>query len=395
MAGTAPGPSLLEAVNGIAPIIRKNAAAAERDRRLSREAFEAMRQAGLYRMCKPRARGGLETDPVTALRVFEEVARLHPAAAWNMHISVAGYQLVAWLPDDGAAELLAEPDTSLAGSFSPPGKAVACDGGYAVTGRWSFGSGGHQAEWLGGGALIYDPGSEEPRKDEHGHPVMLLILVPAADVTIHDNWNTMGMRGTGSHDFSVDRAFVPAHRTGELAPLTKLPAACSAPIYRLSLWFMVAGLAAPPLGAARAAIDALVELANKKTPNYTVSTLAQRSVAQMQVARAEALVGAARAYLYDTVGDAWQTALQGRFLDQDQKVRIQLAACHAVRSAAEAVDLVHEAAGTSGIKQEQPFEACFRDVHAMTQHAFSSAARFESAGKLLFGQPSDWPFFAL
>jgi alkylation response protein AidB-like acyl-CoA dehydrogenase len=87
--------------------------------------------------------------------------------------------------------------------------------------------------------------------------------------------------------------------------------------------------------------------------------------------------------------------VDGRFLSQPQKIKIQLAACHAIRSAADAVELIHAAAGTSGIREEQPFERHFRDIHVITQHAFGSAARFESAGKLLLGQPGDWPFFEL
>jgi alkylation response protein AidB-like acyl-CoA dehydrogenase len=205
----------------------------------------------------------------------------------------------------------------------------------------------------------------------------------------------MGMRGTGSHDFAVEGVFVPVRRTAEVAPIKTLPASCSSPIYRLSLWFPVAALAAPALGAAQAAIDALIELGRKKRPNYTIATVAERPVAQLQLASAQALVGAGRAYLHEAVQEAWAAASQGQFLDQAQKIKVQLAACHAVRSAAEAVDLVHAAAGTSAIRLEQPFERCFRDVHVITQHAFSSAARLESAGKLMFGQPTDWPFFAM
>jgi len=394
MATTAAGISLLDSVKRIAPVIKQNAAASEQDRRLSSQTVEAMRSAQLYRMCKPRACGGLELDPVTALHVYEEVSRLHPAAGWNLQISSAGYVLPAWLSEEGARELLSNPDHALAGAFAPPGRAIPVDGGYRVTGRWSFGSGGNQADWFVGGAFIYDDGSGDPRKDGQGQPIQIMVFVSSAESKIHDNWRTMGMRATGSNDFSIDQVFVPHHRAAEVAPLTRLPAACSTPFHRLSLWIMVAALATPALGAARAAIDALIEL-GKKTPNYTRSTVAERPVAQMQLARAEALVGAGRAYLHESVGEAWDTAQEGQFLDRAQKIKIQLAACHAIRSAADAIDLVQAAAGTSAIKEDQPFEGWFRDVHTMTQHAFGSAARFESTGKLLFGQPTDWPFFGL
>src|SRR5262249_9133697 len=149
--------------------------ASERERRLSQQTVDAMQNAGLYRMCKPRALGGLEADPVTALRVMEEVSRVHTAAGWNLQISVAGFSFAAWLPEQGAEELLQNRDARIAGAFAPPGRAIPTDGGYTVTGRWGFGSGAHHADWFVAGAFIFDGGGEEPRKDENGRPIQLLI----------------------------------------------------------------------------------------------------------------------------------------------------------------------------------------------------------------------------
>jgi alkylation response protein AidB-like acyl-CoA dehydrogenase len=236
---------------------------------------------------------------------------------------------------------------------------------------------------------------KEPLRDEHGNPKQLLVVFPASDAQIVDTWHTIGMRGTGSNDISMNDVFVPERLAGRVAPLTVLPPACNLPIFRMTVWFPVAGLGAPALGCARAAIDDLLELAAEKTPSYTRTKLAERPVVQRQIAEAEALVGSARAYLHETVRDAWDSVSQGEFLTQPHKIAIQLATSHAIRAAAQAVDLVQEAAGTSAIRQERPFERYFRDIHTMTQHAFGSVSRFESAGKLLFRQETDWPFFAM
>jgi len=394
MASTATGTSLLDNVRAIAPVLRAHSAEAERERRLSKSAVEAMTGAGLYRMAVPRAFGGLETDALTALRVLEEVSRIDSAAGWNLQISQGGVLLCTWLTEEASREIFdGKPDTIVAGSLAPPGRAVPAAGGYRVTGRWSFGSGCNHASWLVGSAFIFD--GDQPRRDENGIPIQLMLAFPKSDVTILDTWHTVGMRGTGSHDFTVQDVLAPARRSTQVAPLQQLPKNFEGPLYRMTLWFVLAALATPALGTARAAIDALIELGKKKTPNYTQSSLAQRPVAQLQVARAEALLGAARAYLHQAVSEAWDTACQGHFLTQSQKIAIQLATSHAIQSAADAVDLVHQAAGTSAIREEQPFERYFRDVHVMTQHAFGSAARFESAGKLMFGLETDWPFFAL
>lgn len=143
------------------------------------------------------------------------------------------------------------------------------------------------------------------------------------------------------------------------------------------------------------AIDALIDLGAKKTPACGASTVAGRSSAQMQLGRAEAILGAARACLYDSVGRAWETASGGEMLTQRNKIDIQLAASHAVQSAAEVAQLVHQAAGSSAIRREHAFERRFRDIHVITQHAFASFNRFESEGKLLFSQKTDWPFLTL
>jgi indole-3-acetate monooxygenase len=394
MATTAAGISLLERVRAIAPIIQSNAANAERDRQLSTPVVQAMIDAGLYRMSVPQALGGLELDPVSIVRVLEEVSRLDSAAGWNLQISQGALSFCGWLPEQVTREIFAgHPDTIVAGALTPPGRAVPAEGGYRVTGRWPFASGCNHASWLVGSAFIFD--SDEPRRDENGIPIQLMLAFPKSDGAILDTWHTVGMRGTGSHDISIQDTFVPQWRTAQVAPLRQLPKAFDRPLYRLTLWFAVAALATPSLGTARAAIDALIDLGRKKTPNYTRSPLAERAVAQMQVARAEALVEAARAYLHETVRDAFDTASQGHFLTQKQKIAIQLASSHAIRSAADAVDLVHQAAGTSAIREEQPFERYFRDIHVMTQHAFGSASRFESVGKLMFGLETDWPFFAM
>jgi alkylation response protein AidB-like acyl-CoA dehydrogenase len=149
------------------------------------------------------------------------------------------------------------------------------------------------------------------------------------------------------------------------------------------------------MGVARAAIDSLVELGGKKTAAYAGSTVAARPAAQMQLGEAEALLGAARAYVYESLEAGWQTVRQGQLLSQREKIAIQLATSHAIHSSAKVVELVHHAAGTSAIRRGQPFERYFRDVHVITQHAFGSMNRFESVGKPLFGQETDWPFFTM
>jgi alkylation response protein AidB-like acyl-CoA dehydrogenase len=384
--------SLLDKVNEIAPLIRDHAEEAEQARRLSRPVVEAMRKAGFYNLSRPKTLGGLELDPVSMFRVVEEVARYDSAAGWNLQLSLAVNWSLAWLPDESAAEILeGQPDVILGSSFTPTGQAIPVDGGYRLTGQWPFVSGAHDCHWFLFLPFIMD--GDQPRHNEQGIPIQRFMWLPAENATILDTWHTLGMCGTGSHHINVTDVFIPEQRTALLAPLEQPGTAYGGPLYRLTVWPPIALLAPPALGVARAAIDDLIELARQKTPSYTASLLSKRQVVQRQVAEAEATLGAGRAFLHETFRDTWEAAVQGATITLERKLKMQLATTYANLAATKAVDLVHEAAGASAIRNEYGFQRYFRDAHTMTQHAFSSASRYESVGALMLGVESDWGFF--
>lgn len=386
--------ALMEAVKKTAPVVQKHAAEAEAQRRLSQPVVDAMVEAGLFRLWTPKAFGGHEVDPMTAFRIFEEVSRLDSAAGWNLQLSTAIHPFLAWLPDAGPEEIYASgPDQILGGALFPPGQATPVEGGYRMSGRWPFVSGCHHCAWFMAPSLIMD--GDQPKLAETGQPLQMLIFFSAQDVEILNTWHTVGMRGTGSHDLVAKDIFIPQNRTAMLAPLENPGKAYGGPLYRMTVWPPVAALAPPALGIARAAIDELIELAQKKTPFYTMTTLRERPLAQSNAAQAEALWGSGRAYLYEALREGWETAVTGQMLSLEQKMKIQLATSHAIRTAADAVDLVHEVAGSSAIRNEYRFQQHFRDVHTITQHAHVSTSRYQSVGNLMFGLEIDWPFFAL
>jgi alkylation response protein AidB-like acyl-CoA dehydrogenase len=225
--------------------------------------------------------------------------------------------------------------------------------------------------------------------------VTLMTIFPMREVEIVDNWNTLGMRGTGSDDVVAEDVFVPDERAVPLVPLQNPGNAYAGPLHRLSVWPAVACQVLPALGVARAAIDDFIAMATKKTPMYTTTPLRERSVVQLQVAEAEAKLGAARCFLFSVFDEVWQRAKEGKSLDMSTRARCQLASSHAVVAAAEAVDRVYLAAGGSAIRDEQPFQRYFRDVHVITQHAFVSPSRLEAVGQIMLGLEPDWPFFQL
>jgi alkylation response protein AidB-like acyl-CoA dehydrogenase len=149
------------------------------------------------------------------------------------------------------------------------------------------------------------------------------------------------------------------------------------------------------IGIGQAAIDELVGLATEKMPSYTDKRLRNREVAQGNVARAQATVNAARAYLHEAVEVVYRAAQAGRKPTLEEGVKLQLAACHGLEAGSKVVNLVHDTVGTSGIRQGLRFEQLYRDARTISQHAFASLSRYESCGKVLFGLESDWPFFYL
>jgi alkylation response protein AidB-like acyl-CoA dehydrogenase len=382
--------TLLSAVRDIEPIIRQHAPEAERERRLAAPVAEAMHQAGLYRLWRPKAFGGFELDPVSGLRIIEAVSRIDSAAGWNLQIAVAHDMFAPWFSDQAAQEIF-HSDAIPVGAFNPARKAVPVAGGYRISGRTAFVSGAHHATAFIGFAHVYE--GNRPRLDADGMPETRLIAVPASEANIVDNWNTMGMRGSGSHDVEMQDAFIPEHWAAPWGPLAKPGSAYEGPLYRLTVWPAIAALVAPALGITRAAIDDAIGLVINKTPAFGAKTLKTNAVVQSQLARAEAKLGAGRAFFFGTFEEAWLDAVAGRPISVALKGRMQLAMTHAVLECAKAVSLIHEIAGASGIREEYPFERHFRDIHVITQHGFLNASKLESIGQILLGLDPDWPFF--
>ena len=387
---TGPADTMIRAVEEIRPILEEHAPQSEADRRLADASYDAMLQAGLFRMLSPRAFGGMELHPVEAYKVWEAVSRIDSAAGWNLQIANAVASFAVWLPPEGGEEVFGDgPDVIAAGTFFPPAAATRVDGGWRVTGRTPFASGAHRARWFL--IPIIELDGVAPKMDSRtGEPVVMAAFLPRADIRLIDTWQTMGMRGTFSVDAAVNDTFIPRHRAGVVGPIQDPPPAFAGPLYRLAPWPGVHGETSVSLGIAGSAIAKLIDLAGTTTPAFGTTVLRDREIVQHHVARATALVDAGREYLHAAASEAYAAVAQSGSLSQREKVRCQLSACFAAEACAQAVDLVHEAAGTSAIRIEPGLERHFRDIHTLTQHASKSYCRYPSVGKMLFGLAPDW-----
>ena len=371
---------VLEAVRALVPSIRAGRDAIERERRLPADLVRAMVDAGLFRLYVPRALDGLEVDPATCMRAVETVAAADGAAGWNLMIGTTYGVFAAFLPEDAARAIYADPAAVVAGALMPTGRAVAEDGGYRLGGRWSFASGIAHATWRLAGCTVYD--GDAPRAGLSGEPERRLAFFPAAAGEVLDTWHVGGLRGTGSQDYTAADLFVPEAYTFATGGTPRQ----SGPLYRFPVAALLDGpLVCVPLGIARAAIDTLVELAGAKTPSGARSLLRERAVVQAAVARAEALLRSARAFLYDTTAEVWEIVCAGGEASLEQQALLRLARAHAASAAVQAVDLMDEAAGTSALYERSPLERCFRDVHAAAKHVAIAASNFETCGRVLLG----------
>ena len=394
MVETLSTPDFLKEVKSIEPILRKYSEESEELRHLPQPVVDAMINAGLFRIFKPKSYGGYEIDPITGFRVIEEVSRIDSAAGWNLQLAAAIDTILQWFSDAAMDTVYANTDEVIvAGTWNPPCKAVPVDGGYHINGIGNIASGCMNANWFFRNAIVME--GDSPRIFENGKPYMIFFLFPESEGEVIDAWDTLGMRGTGSHDIQVTDLFVPELMTAPMVPIDKAQSeAYQGALYRNSNWHAIAILALPALGIARAAIDDFLNMTRNKIPRYTEKTLKDREVVQRQVAEAEASLGAGRAYLYEVIRESWQAAQNPEYrIDMPMRMKIQLATTYAIQSATKAVDIIHEVVGLSGIRRGQSFQKHFRDIHCITQHAFSSTSRYEDVGKLMFGLPVEWPFF--
>ncbi len=380
--------AVIQSAKALRPLIEEHRDEMEKQGWMPRVLVDAMLDAGLFHLLVPRAGGGTETDPITFLRVAEEVSAIDGSAGWNLMIGAGSGIAGGFLPEGEAKEIFGPRDI-MAASLAPTGRADAKDGGYTVNGRWSFGSGIHQSTWVYGTCMVFD--GDALRMTDDGMPVMRSMLVPIADCEILETWDVSGLRGTGSEDFTITDVFVPEHRTFRLFFSERYS---DAPLYRLPFTFFPAGIASVPLGIARGAIEAFVELAMTQVPMRQNRTpLRERPAAQVAVAKAEALLGSARAYYYESMQAVWDQVQSDGEASFDGRATLRNACCHAAMASAEAVDLMYNAGGGTSIYSKSLLQRAFRDVHAATQHIGVAPDSMEDVGRIMFGLEPSGPMF--
>ena len=352
----------------------------ESARRLPPDIANDMRQAGVFRMLVPTEYGGLEVHPKTFIETLKRISIGDGAAGWNAMIGSTTGMLSASLDKQVAQEIYAEhPEVLTVGVTAPLGKAELNGSDYHVTGRWPFGSGSENADWICGGCFVYENG--EQVMGPHG-PETRLMMFKAEDVEIEDTWNVSGLKGTGSHHFNVKDLVVPRGRSILLGSRAKI----QTPLYQFPMLGLLAlGVASVSLGIGFAALEAFKDLAGVKKPTGSNRKLVDRQMVQSEVARSVADLESAEAYMQKVIDDAWTIAERGERLSLEHKAALRLAAVNATHKSVAAVDRLYQLGGGTSIYSDNPLQKCFRDVHVTTQHIMVAAPIFELVGKVQLG----------
>jgi len=381
---------ILNAANALAPTIAECRDEIERERRLPMHLVEAMKKAGVFRMPMPRALGGPELDLPSQLRVIEALAVADASVGWCAMIGCeAGYYL-GYIDQGAAREIFSDIDTVTSGALTLTGRAERVKGGYRVSGRWPFSSGCQHSSWLVAGCIVHENGAQSLRPT--GVLESRQCLIPTKEVKILDTWHTTGLRGSGSHDFTIDNYFVREERTFSYQDLKLYR---DEPLYRFP--FNVAlKLAGPALGVARAAIDALVEAGQRPVRLTTIGeqpvpprALRDEEFVQDAVGRAEAMLEAARGYLFATISDIWATMAAGGEQSPRQLAHFMMLNTQVFKMCTEVVELMYKARGGSAVYASNLLDRCLRDVLSMNQHVVNSLRSYSMAGRILLGLPPE------
>jgi indole-3-acetate monooxygenase len=377
-----------ERTRALRPVIEAHRGEGDGLHHLPEAIARAFAEANVYRLLLPHEFGGEDIDPIIYYDLVEEVSSYDGSVGWNYSIGSSTPIILGDLSPARLRTIFAGPDSCIAASASPPGRAVEVEGGYRVTGRFAWASGIHQARWVVANCLIFD--GDKLRKSAAGLPVAIGLMMPKHDCNVLDTWHVLGMRGTGSTEFEVDGALVPKDMAFRFfGAESEHPY----PIFHLPPTYFGYNHISVMNGIARSALAGLKALAGTKTTAMTGTSLRDEPQAQYAVAKAEAMIEANRLAVKDSFNELWVKVVAGEAVPLETRARVRRSVGHAAECAIEAVQLCYRAAGGTAIYESAPFERALRDVNAAATHITTRRLMIEEAGRVVFGLPPRTPLF--
>jgi len=379
-----PQVDLVQRATELIPLIRKHADWQEQNRVLHDEVIDAMRNAGLLKMRVPTRYGGNVVDVRTVVDVIAELGRGDGSVGWSVSTMTIGAWLAGLLPDEAQDEIFADPEVRFCGSVGPNGVAVATEGGYILNGRWHFNTAAQQADWDTHSIMI-DPGD--------GNLVPGLAVVPVSELTVVDDWHTVGLRATGSVTTIAQDLFVPEARVLPMLPVLMFGQHASKENAASEAWrvpflqFAVAAAAAPALGMARAAWESFMERLPSRKITYTnYERQIEAPLTHLQVAEARVKIDEAEWHLHRAAERLQAKALSGEPWPLEERTAARMDAAAVCERAKEAVDVLNTASGGSSVYSNVPMQRIERDVQTINLHGVMHPnTNAETYGRVLCG----------
>ena len=377
----------LEAARELAGKVAATADRIDDDRQIPTELAEELADKGFFRLLLPRSLGGAQLDHPDFLRVLEIFAAVDASTGWCLNQNNVFSTNSLRMPEQTAREIWGEKRAVVTnGPPTASSQAVPVDGGYKLNGRWHFSSGSSHATWIAALAPINSGGgpTQDASKDRTGARIMLM---PKEAVTFLDFWQVKGLRGTASFSFEVEDLFIPSDHSYNPTDLAREDGA----LYVIPMTLLFgSGFATVALGVARAALDTAISVAGAKIPGRTSTVLGNQSTTKRIIGEAEAVWGSSKAFLRQSASTAWKSAQKtaaqkNRALTTEERINLRLAATHAIRMAAQVVDLAYNLCGSDAIFETNPIQRQFQDIHVITQHAQGRLTHYETAGQYFLG----------
>jgi 3-hydroxy-9,10-secoandrosta-1,3,5(10)-triene-9,17-dione monooxygenase len=351
----------------LVPALRERADRAEAGREMQAETIADLHQAGLLRFHQPRRWGGMELEFVALFDIPAEIARGCASTGWNVANLGVHHWMLALYDERAQDEVWGKnPDALIASGIAyPQGRGRRVDGGLVINGFWNFSSGVDASDWNMLAAIVRDGDHVVDHR---------MCLVPRSDYEIVDDWQVLGMRSTGSKSVRVRELFVPEHRALSMYLArggSQFPGASVNPnaLYQVPLSALGSHcLAAAGVGNAQAALELTLEAIRERSTNYTAMRMRDFQAVQLRVARAGAMVDAARLVIRADCLAAERIAHDGRAPTLEEKLRFKRNVAYAMELCTEAVDTLHALAGANGIYDRYPIQRLFRDQHALAAH---------------------------
>ena len=370
---------ILNRVEKLKPMISDHSEWSEEKGYLHPSTIDALTQIGVPRFFLPSGLGGYEITPIECARVTEAIADIDASAAWYVMVYNAARLASATWSDEVIEMIFGEnPDTLVSASGNSPYQAVEKEDCYQIDGVNHFASGCRYAKWM----------LSPVRLDNE----LATVLLPMEDCEILDDWDSLGMRGSGSNSVRVNQLCVPKN-------LINLPSNnpsgnnryYSGLLYKSPARIVFATYVPIAFSLARKSLALLQDLALEKTPYATNTKLKNRKLAQSHFGKARAIYRAARSFFYEELEKAWVFTKEEREFTEEDKADLYLAGVHAVQECAQVLNLVSNAAGTSVTDRKHPLERIRRDMETLRHHGFVNESRYSSVAQVFWGAEIDYP----